>query len=131
MIKKGFTQLANSLILDNRLSNDAKMLFIYIKSLSVNFRKLRNRTLLARLSISINTLQKCKEELIKHKYLVVHRLPSSNFYELRLPKINVPSLSKSTQSDYPKKGYHYKSNTITSNTINNKGKFKRLKKFDE
>ena len=131
MIKKGFTQLANSLILDNRLSNDAKMLFIYIKSLSVNFRKLRNRTLLARLSISINTLQKCKEELIKHKYLVVHRLPSSNFYELRLPKINVPSLSNSTQSDYPKKGYYYKSNTITSNTINNKGKFKRLKKFDE
>jgi len=119
------------LILDNRLSNDAKMLFIYIKSLSVNFRKLRNRTLLARLSISINTLQKCKEELIKHKYLVVHRLPSSNFYELRLPKIDVPSLSNSTQSDYPKKGYHYKSNTITSNTINNKGKFKRLKKFDE
>ena len=76
MIKKGFTQLANSLILD-------------------------------------------------------HRLPSANFYELRLPKIDVPSLSKSTQSDYPKKGYYYKRNTITNNTINNKGKFKRLKKFDE
>ncbi len=130
MKKKGFTKVPNALLLDERISNDAKMLFCYIQSLSVAYRKLRNRTLMQRLGVSINTLQKCKEELIKYKYLTTKRLTSANFYYLRLPKNYADTMSNSDQSDYPKTTQHYKSKTITNNTITNKG-FKRLKKFDE
>ena len=130
MKKKGFTKVPNALLLDERISNDAKMLFCYIQSLSVAYRKLRNRTLMQRLGVSINTLQKCKEELIKYKYLTTKRLTSANFYYLRLPKNYTDTMSNSDQSDYPKTTQHYKSKTITNNTITNKG-FKRLKKFDE
>ena len=35
MKKKGFTKVPNALLLDERISNDAKMLFCYIQSLSV------------------------------------------------------------------------------------------------
>ncbi len=131
MSKKGFTMVPNALILDAELSNDAKALFCYLRSLSDKYRNLRNRTLLAKLGISINTLQNCKAELVKRGYLTIHRKASSNYYNLRLPKFRVGTLSDSTQSTYVKSGYHYKSNTNNSNTINSKRKSKGFKKFNE
>ena len=131
MRKTGFTMIPNSLILDERLSNDAKLLFCYIRSLSPNFRTLRNSNLKSKLGLSINTLQKCKEELVKHKYLVIKRLSSANYYELRLPKNYAISMSKSDQSPYPKTTQHYKYKNNISNTIIKKGSkgFKKLKGF--
>ena len=85
MSSKGFTMIPNQLIIDERLSKEAKALFIYIQYLSPSFRILRNATLLAKLDICLSTLQKAKNELIKEKYLVVHRKTSANQYELRLP----------------------------------------------
>ena len=131
MRKTGFTMIPNSLLLDERLSNDAKLLFCYIRSLSPNYRTLRNSNLKSKLGLSINTLQKCKEELVKHKYLVIKRLSSANYYDLRLPKNRVVRVSNSTQSAYPKTTQYYKDNTINNNTIINKGskRFKKLKGF--
>jgi len=131
MKKSGFTMVPNSLILDERLSNDAKLLFCYIRSLSPNFRTLRNSNLKSKLGLSINTLQKCKEELVQHKYLVIKRLSSANYYDLRLPKNRVVSMSNSTQSPYPKTTQYYKDNTTINNTIIKKGskRFKKLKGF--
>ena len=131
MRKTGFTMIPNSLLLDERLSNDAKLLFCYIRSLSPNYRTLRNSNLKSKLGLSINTLQKCKEELVKHKYLVIKRLSSANNYELRLPKNRVMRVSNSTQSAYPKTTQHYKGNTINYNTNSYKGskRFKKLKGF--
>jgi DNA-binding transcriptional MocR family regulator len=77
--------IPNQLIIDERLSKEAKALFIYIQYLSPSFRILRNATLLTKLDICLSTLQKAKNELIKEKYLVVHRKTSANQYELRLP----------------------------------------------
>jgi len=131
MSKKGFTMVPNALILDSELSNDAKALFCYLRSLSDKYRNLRNRTLLAKLGISINTLQNCKTELVKRGYLTIHRKSSSNYYNLRLPKFRVGTLSDSTQSTYVKSGYHYKSNTSNSNTIISKRKTKGFKKFND
>ena len=123
--------IPNSLLLDERLSNDAKLLFCYIRSLSPNYRTLRNSNLKSKLGLSINTLQKCKEELVKHKYLVIKRLSSANYYDLRLTKNYATSMSKSDQSPYPKTTQYYKDNTINNNTITNKvsKRFKKLKGF--
>ena len=126
--KTGFSQIPNQLIYDQNLSNEAKMLFIYIKSLSANYRVLRNSNLCNKLNVSINTLQNAKSELVKQGYLVINRLSSANRYSIRLPKIRVTPYPKFTQSDYPKNGYHYKDNTINNNTNINKG-FKGFKKF--
>ena len=126
--KTGFSQIPNQLIYDQNLSNEAKMLFIYIKSLSANYRVLRNSNLCNKLNVSINTLQNAKSELVKQGWLVINRLSSANRYSLRLPKIRVTPYPKFTQSDYPKNGYHYKDNTINNNTNINKG-FKGFKKF--
>ena len=125
-LKKGFVMIPNALFYDNRVSNDAKVLFCYIKSLSANYRNLRNSNLCLKLGISINTLQKAKKELTENGYLVVHRLSSANKYSLMLPR----DYPKSTQSDYPKFGYHYKSNNNNSNNNNSKG-FKKLKGFKD
>ena len=125
--KTGFSQIPNQLIYDQNLSNEAKMLFIYIKSLSANYRVLRNSNLCNKLNVSINTLQNAKSELVKQGWLVINRLSSANRYSLRLPKNRVTPYPKITQSDYPKFGEYYKDNTINNNTNINKG-FKGFKK---
>ena len=105
--------------------------FAILDPLSPNYRTLRNSNLKSKLGLSINTLQKCKDELVKHKYLVIKRLSSANYYDLRLPKNRVMRVSNSTQSAYPKTTQYYKDNTINNNTITNKGskRFKKLKGF--
>ena len=125
-VKKGFAQIPNSLIYDDNIGNEAKVLFCYIKSLSENYRNLRNSNLCKKLNCSVNTLQKAKKELVDNGYLVIHRLPSANKYILRLPKNRVVRVSNSKQSDYPKFGYHYKSNNNSNNNNSNKG-FKGFK----
>ena len=126
-LKKGFVMIPNALFYDNRVSNDAKVLFCYIKSLSANYRNLRNSNLCLK-------LQKAKKELLENGYLVVHRLSSANKYSLMLPrdypKSTQSDYPKSTQPDYPKFGYHYKSNNNNSNNNNSKG-FKKLKGFKD
>ena len=123
--KKGFAQIPNQLIYDNRLSNEAKILFCYIKSLSSNYRNLRNSNLRSKLGCSINTLQNAKNELVKHGYLVIHRLSSANRYTLKIPN----DYPKIKQSDYPKIGYHYKSNNNNNNNNNNNTNIKKFKGF--
>ena len=86
---------------------------------------------MAKLNISINTLQKCKRELVKNGYLVIHRRTSANLYELRLPKKRVTPLSNSTQLTNQNLGSIKKSNTNLYNTNIYKKGFKGLKKFDE
>ena len=78
----------------------------------------------------MNTLQKAKKELVDNGYLVINRLSSANKYLLRLPKNRVIRVSKFKQSDYPKIGYHYKSNNINNNNNSNKG-FKGFKKLKD
>ena len=126
-VKKGFAQIPNQLIYDPKLSNDAKMLFCYIKSLSDNYRILRNQNLCKKLNISVNTLQKAKKELIENNYLVVKRLSSANKYMLRLPKKRAIRVSDSVYSDYPNFGEYLEDNTISNNNNINKG-FKGFKK---
>ena len=127
-MKKGFVMIPNALFYDERIGNDAKILWCYIKSLSTNYRILRNSNLCQKLGISINTLQKAKTELLDHGYLVINRLSSANKYEIRLPKNYAITMSKSTQSNYPKFGYHYKgNNSYSNNNISKKG-FKGFKK---
>jgi len=128
--KKGFSQIPNQLIYDSNLSNEAKMLFIYIKSLSENYRILRNSNLSKKIGVSLNTLQNAKNELIKQGWLVVHRLSSANRYTLRLPKNRVRLYPKSGYDDYPKSGLYYKDNTTPYNTNINKG-FKGFKKIKD
>ena len=123
--KKGFAQIPNQLIYDNRLSNEAKVLFCYIKSLSSNYRNLRNFNLRSKLGCSMNTLQNAKNELVKHGYLVIHRLSSANRYTLKLPT----DYPKIKQPDYPKIGYHYKSNNNNNNNNNNNTNIKKFKGF--
>ena len=72
MTKRGFTIVPNQIIWDDDLCNDSKQLFTYIRSLSEKYRTLRNSTLKAKLNISVNTLQKCKKELVKNGYLIIH-----------------------------------------------------------
>lgn len=88
MQKKGFIIVPKSLILDSRLSNNAKILFIYIRSLSENFRTLRNSNLRQKLGVSINTLQNCKTELLKFGYLKIYRRKSANYYFILSAKPN-------------------------------------------
>ena len=130
--KKGFAQIPNQLIYDNRLSNEAKILFCYIKSLSSNYRNLRNFNLRSKLGCSMNTLQNAKNELVEHGYLVIHRLSSANRYTLKLPndypKIKQSDYLKIKQPDYPKIGYHLESNNNSNNNNNNKKSFKGFKK---
>ena len=122
--------IPNQLIYDENIGNEAKVLFCYIRSLSENYRNLRNSNLCQKLGCSVNTLQKAKKELIDNGYLVINRLSSANKYLLRLPKNRVIRVSKFKQSDYPKFGYHYKSNNINNNNNSNKG-FKGFKKFKD
>ena len=122
--------IPNQLIYDENIGNEAKVLFCYIRSLSENYRNLRNSNLCQKLGCSVNTLQKAKKELIDNGYLVINRLSSANKYLLRLPKNRVIRVSKFKQSDYPKIGYHYKSNNNNNNNNNNKG-FKGFKKFKD
>jgi len=130
MTTKGFTQVPNQLIYDENIGNEAKVLFCYIRSLSENYRNLRNSNLCQKLGCSVNTLQKAKKELVDNGYLVINRLSSANKYLLRLPKNRVIRVSKFKQSDYPKFGYHYKSNNSNNNNNSNKG-FKGFKKFKD
>ena len=129
-VKKGFAMIPNQLIYDENIGNEAKVLFCYIRSLSENYRNLRNSNLCQKLGCSVNTLQKAKKELVDNGYLVINRLSSANKYLLRLPKNRVIRVSKFKQSDYPKIGYHYKSNNINNNNNSNKG-FKGFKKFKD
>ena len=130
MTTKGFTQVPNQLIIDERLSKESKALFIYLRYLSPKFRTLRNATLLTKLDICLSTLQKAKNELIKEGYLVIHRKPSSNYYELRLSK------KYSGDRVLNKQGTKYNllsiksNNTMYNNTIYNKG-FKGFKKIKD
>lgn len=87
--KTGFTIVPNKLILDNELSAGAKMLYIYIRSLSDNYRSLRNATLMKNLDISKNTLRLIKKELINKGYLKLYRQKSANYYKLLQGKTNV------------------------------------------
>lgn len=132
MTTKGFTMIPNQLIIDERLSKEAKALFIYLRYLSPKFRTLRNATLLTKLDICLSTLQKAKKELIKQGYLVVHRRASANKYELRLPKIYLEDRVLNTQeTDYNllsiKNKQYYLNNNMYNNTTS-KG-FKGFKKF--
>ena len=132
-LKKGFAQIPNQLIYDSRLSNEAKVLFCYIKSLSDNYRNLRNKNLCSKLNCSINTLQNAKNELIKHGWLVIHRLSSANKYLLKTPK-DYPKFKQSDypkikQSDYPKFGQYYKSNNNSNNNNSNNTSSKGFKGF--
>ena len=129
-VKKGFAMIPNQLIYDENIGNEAKVLFCYIRSLSENYRNLRNSNLCQKLGCSVNTLQKAKKELVDNGYLVINRLSSANKYLLRLPKNRVIRVSKFKQSDYPKFGYHYKSNNINNNNNSNKG-FKGFKKLKD
>ena len=132
MTTKGFTQVPNQLIIDERLSKEAKALFIYLRYLSPKFRTLRNATLLTKLDICLSTLQKAKKELIKEGYLIIHRRASANKYELRLPKIYLDDRVKNTQeTDYNLLNIR-KNNTIYNNNMYNNTKtkgFKGFKKF--
>jgi len=118
------------LIYDENIGNEAKSLFCYIRSLSENYRNLRNSNLCQKLGCSVNTLQKAKKELIDNGYLVINRLSSANKYLIRLPKNRVVRVSKFKQSDYPKFGQYYKSNNNNNNNNSNKG-FKKFKKFKD
>ena len=128
--KNGFAMIPNSIIYDDKLGNEAKVLFCYIRSLSENYRNLRNSNLCQKLGCSVNTLQKAKKELIDNGYLVINRLSSANKYLIRLPKNRVIRVSKFKQSDYPKFGQYYKSNNNNNNNNSNKG-FKKFKKFKD
>jgi len=132
MTTKGFTQVPNQLIIDERLSKEAKALFIYLRYLSPKYRNLRNSTLLTKLDICLSTLQKAKNELIKNEYLVIHRKASSNYYELRVSKkysgdrvLNKQEIKYNLLSI--KSNNTMYNNTMYNNT-SNKG-FKGFKKF--
>ena len=135
MSKKGFTIIPNALILDEDLSNDSKVLFAYIKSLSENYRNLRNRTLRQKLGISLNTLQNCKNELIEKGYLIIHRSQSSNYYKLKLRQITQKKGNQTTQKLSNQITQNFggikRVNNSIKNTNKSKGKSKGFKKFNE
>ena len=126
MTKRGFTIVPNQIIWDDDLCNDSKQLFTYIRSLSEKYRTLRNSTLKAKLDISLNTLQKCKKELVKNGYLIVHRRTSANLYELRVPKKEVLPLSTGGYVTNQNLGY-IKRERLTNKITNSK--LKKLKGF--
>ena len=111
MKNKGFSMIPNQVIWDEDLSNDAKLLFSYLRSLSEKYRTLRNKTLLIKLGISLNTLQNCKAELIKYGYLKVIRKTSANKYELAIPNKVVLPYPNFGQPITQKMGSIKKSNT--------------------
>ena len=130
MTTKGFTQVPNQLIIDERLSKEAKALFIYLRYLSPKFRNLRNATLLTKLDICLSTLQNAKNELIKEGYLVIHRNPSSNYYELRLSKkYSGDRVLHKQETKYNLLSIK-NNNTMYNNTMYNKG-FKGFKKIKD
>tara|TARA_B100000029_G_C17137132_1_gene800966 strand:- start:24 stop:491 length:468 start_codon:yes stop_codon:yes gene_type:complete len=135
MSKKGFTIIPNALILDEDLSNDSKVLFAYIKSLSENYRNLRNRTLRQKLGISLNTLQNCKNELIEKGYLTIYRRQSSNHYKLKLRQITQNKNNQNTQKLSNQNTQNFVSikskRTGINNTNRSKGRLKGFKKFNE
>ena len=135
MSKKGFTIVPNALILDEDLSNDSKVLFAYIKSLSENYRHLRNRTLRQKLGISLNTLQNCKAELVKKGYLIIHRSQSSNYYKLKLRQSTQKKGNQTTQKLGNQTTQNFgsikRSNNSSNNTNKNKRGSKGFKKFNE
>ena len=135
MSKKGFTIVPNALILDEDLSNDAKVLFAYIKSLSENYRHLRNRTLRQKLGISLNTLQNCKAELVKKGYLLIHRSQSSNYYRLKLKQSTQNKSNQSTKDKNNQTTQNFVSikrvKTRSNKTSISNRRFKGLKKFYE
>ena len=132
MTTKGFTQVPNQLIIDERLSKEAKALFIYLRYLSPKFRTLRNATLLTKLDICLSTLQKAKNELIKYEYLVIHRKASANKYDLRLPTKQAGDyLLNKQETKYNLLSIKSKQYYLNNNMYNNskpKG-FKGFKKF--
>jgi len=121
--------IPNQLIIDERLSKEAKLLFIYLRYLSPKFRILRNKTLLSKLDMCLSTLQKAKLELVANEYLVVHRKTSANFYDLRLPILHS---TDRVLNKHPTK-YNLlsinKNNTMYNNNNLNKEKFKGFKKL--
>jgi len=129
MTKQGFSMIPNQLIIDERLSKEAKLLFIYLRYLSPKFRILRNKTLLTKLDMCLSTLQKAKLELVANEYLVVHRKTSANFYDLRLPILHS---TDRVLNKHPTK-YNLlsinKNNTMYNNNNLNKEKFKGFKKL--
>jgi hypothetical protein len=65
--KKGFAQIPNQLIYDNRLSvMRLKSYFVILRAYQVIIETLRNSNLRSKLGCSMNTLQNAKNELIKH-----------------------------------------------------------------
>ena len=52
--------IPNQLIIDERLSNEAKLLFIYLRYLSPKFRILRNKTLLTKLDMCLEYITEGK-----------------------------------------------------------------------
>jgi DNA-binding transcriptional MocR family regulator len=132
MTTKGFTQVPNQLIIDERLSKEAKALFIYLRYLSPKYRNLRNSTLLTKLDICLSTLQKAKNELIKEGYLVIHRKASSNYYELRLSKkYSMDRVLNKQETKYNLLSIKSNNTMYNNNMYNNtstKG-FKGFKKF--
>ena len=135
MSKKGFTIVPNALILDEDLSNDAKVLFAYIKSLSENYRHLRNSTLRQKLGISLNTLQNCKAELVKKGYLLIHRSQSSNYYRLKLKQSTQQKSNQTTQDKNTQTTQNFVSikrvKTSSNKTSISNRRFKGFKKFNE
>ena len=129
MTTKGFTQVPNQLIIDERLSKEAKALFIYLRYLSPKFRTLRNATLLTKLDICLSTLQKAKNELIKSNYLVIHRKTSANKYELRLPTKQVGDYLPDKQKTKYNLLSIKNNNTMYDNTMYNNSKAKGFKGF--
>jgi hypothetical protein len=129
MTTKGFTQVPNQLIIDERLSKEAKALFIYLRYLSPKFRTLRNATLLTKLDICLSTLQKAKNELIKQGYLIIHRRASANKYELRLPKIYLDNRVPDTQHTKYNLLSIKRNNTMYNNTMYNNTSSKGFKGF--
>ena len=132
MTTKGFTQVPNQLIIDERLSKEAKALFIYLRYLSPKYRNLRNSTLLTKLDICLSTLQKAKNELIKNEYLVIHRKASSNYYELRVSKkYSMDRVLNKQETKYNLLSIKSNNTMYNNNMYNNtstKG-FKGFKKF--
>ena len=121
--------IPNQLIIDERLSKEAKLLFIYLRYLSPKFRILRNKTLLSKLDMCLSTLQKAKLELVANEYLVVHRKTSANFYDLRLPVSHLPPIVLNKQPPKYNLLSIKKNNTMYNNTMYNKKKFKGFKKL--
>ena len=129
MTTKGFTQVPNQLIIDERLSKEAKALFIYLRYLSPKFRILRNATLLTKLDICLSTLQKAKNELIKSGYLVIHRKSSANYYDLRVSKkYSVDRVLNKQETKYNLLSIK-SNNTMYNNTMYNNTSIKGFKGF--